>query len=915
MDKMKRAFKIAVKDDLLSLNGTEFEDLCSTLLELILKETVTIEGQNLYAKPVKYTGDMANESYNIIGQCGTDEKYFDDPFTKPLSDLKGAITNHPKCKEVYLFSNKVAVTNRISTLTKTVEDLKLVQIVHYYDSDKIGDVIFENLGSYKILKILAYLVRTNDLYRILPDANKLPQHKGDYFVREEESKILKKLDDEDILQIHGLSGIGKSEISISIAERLRDDFDYVFFIEGDYEQNSTLKFEAVRLSKHDHLINLATKLENSRILLVLDNFNQNIKQIAREFNGLNKKKSKCLITSLESSLSKTQTFHLGYLDKVQAEKILNSCSTPPSSEELNHLMNCIGGYPLILNILKANVEDGSFDWKDVILEVDKVHGLSDPDMINKSIANRIIGFVSEKFKKQLAFIKYIEPKNRKINKNFIRFMLGRLPLSDFEKSSLITIQDSIYYDIHQIVLDSINHTTETEPFLSEFEEELVVFLNEQHQKKGFDFYSFMFNHRSFLEQQLNHTRGRLKKSILYSLIQSNDINTSTEKIISKIKAIETNKVDFIDILLLIERYELELYLITDSVEREKTALVQINDLKQILMNIEDTQSKIALQHHIGKIYSKINQDDLALDFFDKVLKSDPSADYAILQITKIHAKAKNIAEVKKNIRFIFDSDEIRRNGSITVLLAFYSFISDSRYSELKKEHIDDRIEDFVIEVKRCLDDKFDQPYELISKLSSSLCYAFPSQFKDLVDSLPEPSNVDTNDKLRFNYAKILSEYFKLLSTNYHEIDRIDKLTETKQKGISYFKSLDLTPFSRREAAKFYLLIGDFQGALSLSKDFDFNDPFQYQTLCKIQRGLTNYDKALIAIDEAIKMGENNKLQDFFLAAFYNDKAETENSLQITNCLDSLARSIELQTNLKEKQLWKIKLESWKNNYH
>ncbi|SOD12266.1 hypothetical protein [Pedobacter xixiisoli] len=911
MSNIRRTFKIAVKDDLLTLNGTEFEELCTTLLELILKEPVTLEGQNLSAKPVKYTGDMADIRFDIIGQCGTDENYFDDPFSKPLADLKGAIKNHPQCKEVYLFSNRFARTNRISSLTKEIENLKYSQKAYPYDADKIGDVIFDNLNSPKILKILSFLVRSNELYRLLPDANQIPKHKANYFNRDEETQIINRFKSQDVIQIYGLSGIGKSELSISIVEALKQEFEFTFFIEGDYEQNTRFKFEGVRLSKQDHLINLAGKLENSRVLLILDNFNQNVRQIVQDFKNLNKLNSKCLITSLEISLPKKEAFHLGYLNREQSEKILNSCSVPPNSSQLDVLLDFVGGYPLILNILKSNIDDGSFEWGDVINELGLIHSLSDPEMLNKNIASRIIGFVKDKFERQLAFVKYINPRNRKINKYFIKSMLGRLPLSDFEKSSLITAQDSIYFDIHQIVLDSINDVAKTTSFESDFDTLLLDFLNEQHQKKGVDFYGFIFNHRTFLDRKLSSATGLLKKSILYSLIQSNDINTSTSDTISKIKSIVPNGNDFIDILLLIEQFELELYLISETESRKITALSQIDALKTILSSVKEHNSQLALLHHIGKIYSKINENNLALDFFEKVLKIDPYADYTILQVTKIYSKARKTNEVKERLNFIFTNEEIRRKGSLTVLLAFYSLISDSNHNELRKEYIFNRIDDFIIEVKRCLDDKFDQPYEVLSKLSSSLCYEFPIQFGDLVESLPEPTNIDTNDKLRFNYAKILSEYYKFLYSNYTDDDKDIKLEKTKQKAINYFNQIVLDSFSRREAAKFFLLIEDFAGALALAKDFDFNDAFQYQTLCKIQRGLNNYDDSLTAIDKAIDMGKSKNLQSFFVAAFYNDKAETEYLLKSSDCIASLQQGIDLRANDQEKERWMKKNEAWK----
>src|ERR1700744_3225883 len=105
MSPLERNFKLKVADDFRVLDGGEFGRFGRLVMEVILGERVIHKGQNLYAKPVGYTADFANSEYEIIGQAGTDQDYYEDDFKKPLNDIRGALKNHDTTKQIYLFSN------------------------------------------------------------------------------------------------------------------------------------------------------------------------------------------------------------------------------------------------------------------------------------------------------------------------------------------------------------------------------------------------------------------------------------------------------------------------------------------------------------------------------------------------------------------------------------------------------------------------------------------------------------------------------------------------------------------------------------------------------------------------------------------------------------------------------------------
>ncbi|RFZ82364.1 hypothetical protein DYU05_17305 [Mucilaginibacter terrenus] len=913
MNLIQRNFKIAVKDDLNALNGTEFEMVCRTILELILNEPITLEGQNLYAKPVKSTADMGSTFYDTVGQCGTDVDYY-EKFEKPIKDTEGAIGNHPKSKVIYLFSNRFATTSKISDLNDLIKSKQYNQTVFIYDSDKIGDVLLDNISSAKLESIWMYLSRSYELFKIFPDTNKLPNFKSKYYSRPEESAIIDLLNNRDHLQVYGLSGIGKTELTISVAHTLKDQFDTVIFIEGDYEQNLHFNINGVRLSKFDQLINLSNILEKYRILLILDNFNDNVNRIIADFLKANSKKSKCIITSLQSQISADNTYNLLYLSDGTATAILEDSLNPPDESQLDFLIKEIKGYPLILNILKANVENGSFSWDEIIKEIGSVIQLNDPESKDLNIAKRVVGFVKDKYDKAFAFLKYVNPHNRKINRYFIKSILGTLVLSNFQKSSFINIQDAIYYDVHKIVLDAIISYVNEIKYEDEFDDNLLKFLSEQNQKKGSDFYSMVFNHREFLNQKLTHTNDLLKKTVLYAIIQATDIRVNPASIIEKLEQLKLNDVEYIDVLLLIEMFEIVLFQIKSDTDRVQIAEKQISKLADILQKTIDSEIKINLLHHIGKIYAKVNNPKMALQYFDQVIAINPKADYCILQITRIYDQKRDYDASKNNLKLIFEDEEILKNISVSLLLSFYDILSVSKYEHLRKQYIDTNINNFVIKLVQSLDAKFDQPYQTINKYSDILSYSFPEEFEFIMESLPEPSNIDANNELKYNYANTLSVYYKHLKDRYSKADKEEKMNSIKKSLLEYFEfieTISLNDFQKRNVGKFWLNMEDYLKALNVVKDLDYSDgEFNNQTLCKIYKGLKDYDKANIAIDTAIALGIKKRTASKFMAAFYHDKSEVEYYQNSVDCLRTLETAIDTSIDNHLKEQWRLKLDLW-----
>ncbi|OFX27296.1 MAG: hypothetical protein A2033_01305 [Bacteroidetes bacterium GWA2_31_9] len=916
MNLLERSFKVKVTEDLKILNGEEFEIFTRYILELILNEKVIHKGQNLYAKPVGYTADFANTEYKIIGQSGTDEGYFDD-FSKPTKDIKSAIKNHATAEEVYLFSNRYAGTARLGDLKTHAKDNGVTQKILPYDSERIAEVILDKiLASHIVDEIFKYLPTSYELFKILPKTSLLPAHKDTYYERIEENNIIEKLNHKSIIQAYGLSGIGKTEITLGIAQKVSPQYETVLWIDGDSIQNSKINFNAIKISKFDKLINLATILETYKVLLIFDNINADTFEIQEAFVRHNKKDSKCLISSLTKSLDEEYTFQLNEVSDDIAKKILFGGNIEVQEEDCAKIITYTGKHPLILKIIHSAVKNNILNWESLILELEDVNQLTDKGK-NQTISNRIIGKIRQANEKELSILNYIN--NRIISKSILNKLIGNIGVEKLLANSIIGKDNSKYYSIHQIILDSIKTEVTNTQWLNEFYTKIKSYLIEHNEIKDIGFYCFIFNHKDLLFSIFDKASDiEFKRIIIYSIIQSTDIKNSSQidSLVEKAQMlIEENK-SYYENLLSIELGEIKLLKIDKKKDKEKYELEaknEIDSLNKLLASLNDKAHKSTILHHIGKLYFKIGEDAIALGKFEEVLELKPNDTFALLQIARISSNAKNDKRVKEITAYIFSLSEC----PLSILLSFYELISNNNYSGLKSTHIDKQIDLFTAKIIEAIDSRYDQPYNILGKISSHLSYNFPEYFETIVNNLPTPSNIDFNENLRFNFAITLVSYYKYLKYNGGKEKNESKMEKTLSLAKINFELSDLdTDFKKATYVDLLIEAMEFDLALEKALEFEDENEFNFQKLSKIYRGQGDNSKAIENIDKAIQFHKNSGKNTLaYIAAFLNDKAEAENGDNNIVCLTTLKEAIEKQPTQKTKDQWTIKLDKWTEKFN
>jgi hypothetical protein len=293
-----------------------------------------------------------------------------------------------------------------------------------------------------------------------------------------------------------------------------------------------------------------------------------VKEFVSLFAKSNKHNSKCIITSLQRNIETKNSYNLLFVETEIAKKILSNSKTQPSDTQLTTIINEVSGYPLVLNLIVSAIEVDDFSWDDIINEIANLKDF--PDSKNVKLSERIIGKFKSVIDTELQWLKKIN--NRKISRHFLDFILGKRRIIELEKRSLIRIQDSFFFDTHQLILDSIKSeiTISDNKFILDG---LENYLSKCNEIKNIDYFQFMLNHDRFIREiydSLVFTQN-LKKTILYALIQTIDSFNSSEWFLKELDKIEYEpKTKYYDLLLLIEKSEIELYQIDKKSNEYKT---------------------------------------------------------------------------------------------------------------------------------------------------------------------------------------------------------------------------------------------------------------------------------------------------------------------------------------------------------
>lgn len=909
---LAKQFKNAIVRDMSSFNGTQFEDFCQVLLRLILNDDdILHKGCNLNGKPVSCAVDIKTEYCKIVGQSGTDTDYFSKAdFEKPMGDIRGTEKNNPLCEVLYLFSNQRASDAQHTGLVTKINAESPSFEVKIYDVEKIAETIYENVNAPRCNEVWQYLTESSQFYDIFPKRNCIPQSSLHYVQRDKESKAFQALlETQSIVEIVGVSGIGKSEFAKQVTKDISQNFESLFWINGsEYES-----LDSVKLCRFGYEVNLRFVLENYKSLVIVDNLNENVAKLNEDFQKANKHESKCIITSLKQSLSDALTYKLPCMEDELICKYIDSFGLGISETERKKLVTLVAGYPLAVNMICASAKDDLFSIGELLSD-GALQNLEDEH--NQRLSERIVRKIYDKYAAELDLLSYIDC--QVISSDFLRVIVDRIRLKYLCRYSVLQQEDAYTFRIHQVVLDAIKCIAHI-PDLKELADKLSCYLDKKNRQKDIPFFTLFHHNVSFIDKVYHNadTTEEQKKVILYSRLQAENTFSDPLKYLSLINELTLQPANSLyDCLLQADKNEIELSA-TKREEFSEKAKNIIVDLESELKKTTDENIKFELLHHIGKLYVKLRDGENAKPYFEKALMIRPKAYATMLQLAKIahNSKPSDISKAKEYVSTILDYNIKGHGVPLTIVLACYSvFLSKKAYSDLEEKYIESNFENFSNVIMISLLNFNNQAVPTLGSFAYSFAYINPEFMRrtfELLQKLPAASSDNVYIQACANLKAV--EY-KL------EIDKkSDKAKTIFKEAEYYFELLNLKEkeegrskdYMRKRYQELLMDAEEWKQALEFSANFDDKDSvFYYQNVAKIYQNLQDYPQAIGNIDKAIAKVSDTDYKSSFLwnkACILYDMGDKE-SLKI------LQEAIDMRKEDKAKDEWKEMLNKWIVNF-
>lgn len=923
MEFIKRSFIEKIVEDLRILNGTDFELFCKPIFDLIMGESSIHKGVNLYAKPISRTVDFVADNFNVVAQCGTDDDYFghfskklpellaiDYEATKPIKDIRSAIKNSEQAGSIYIFANQEAKAGRLSTLDKLVRHLGIDKEIHVYDSERLANVVYENISNQRLLgSIIEYLPTAAHVYSAISIKYGLPLLPSGYVERYEEKEIIDTVLGNMISLVHGISGIGKSKICLSVAHKLKEHYDSVVWI--SVKEGEEIDFNSVRPGGFDNNLNLRHLCSTYKTLVILDNYIGDISYLREQLESFARDDCRLIVTSLNRLTTGDGVYNLGEMSQEDSVSLLQ-LSANINDDVRAAIIEKVGGYPLGLQLTARIIDEENYTEEDIaefINELDQLGREMVPER-SATLVEVIVGRHADKFIRELAMLSLLG--NTHISTYALTKTFGLVSLRNLEKVSLVVREDMHSVSIHSIILLAINNLDIPNEIHEENITLLLAALHKDNEFKPRGYYHFCVYHNDVLHTL--YERRKLdyeKKILLYAIIQTTDNSTEKNNLLSEINKFDLTENLDVNLFLLIEKLELELVSINRKTDDDKYmshSEYAIETLRKIPLEGLEPRLKLLIKHHIAKITFWRGEKDDAETQFLEILKEYPNCPQCKLQLARIASNRGDEETVMGYVDDVLAAPDPEMSHSI--LLSFYDLIAESKYTKAQGKYIDDRLPQFFTDITTTLHASFDHSYRVLSRLSKHLGYNHPNEFVAICSNLPTPDNVDKNNKLMKSYAEIQMALYRAYKYGHFD-NKEEKLKSSSNLAEKYYLEAGQdNDFERLSLCKIYIEMGAVDKAQAVLAVVENHDGFYYQTCAKIHKELGATEKALEDINQAIELETKGQNRSWFVSSFLNDKAEILHVEGNAEAIDVQRQAIELQRNMKTKLAWEKKLRSW-----
>ncbi|MCT4687021.1 hypothetical protein [Vallitalea sp.] len=767
-----------------------------------------------------------------------------------------------------------------------------------------------------------YYEENNRIESILLD--EIPRVREDYVQRKDiEKDYMELLENENIIQLYGISGIGKTELTKRIVNDVAYMFEKTYWISCN--KNSVINLKSIRGISGEK-IDLISKVKEMKCLIILDNAFNGVNELIKIFSRNNMFESKVIIISQQKLGSRTtKKLPLEFMKKEEAEQIFYESIFQKCG--FKDLLSQLEYHPLMLMILKMFLldEDNGLNVED-FKDIKKLVKLKDDELTqSERICNKIIGDYYSKNNNICILISNLG--KNELEESFLKkCILDEIPC--LIKKCFLKYEEGYYY-LHDIILNSIkaiissNSNKEGLVFVPEIKEFLIT----ENEKRSLQFYSFFAFHEDFLYRMLKASTDNEFNILIYNSILLFSNHQNIDKHINNIEKllIKDKLENYYSIKLYIEKLELIVQDKRSKQGRNEKVSDAIKELKNLQKKELDDESQLLVKHHIAKFYNWNNDYNEAIELLKEILEKKPNESSTLLQLLRVYRQWLT----KKNVS---REEKAKLDNAVKNILenADYQKMPVAIYLEMVNL-VKNRPLNTVGNLNSCLWSNFDyfkkivmlyskngvfeHIYYIMGELAETISYKEGKFFDEWFRTIEHPVELKKKDMLS-SIIKIYISEIKLRKNNGDDYKLLLKYLEEcwflyKEK---YFKKKK-NPFEYNLLVKMYISIEEYNRALEeLDEVYDKENIWNLKNMALIKSGLGELDVALNIISNAINKYRESK-DPFYLFAFLKDKADILYKKADKECIDNFIQAIESCHDDKLQLEWREILKEWKKEYN
>lgn len=390
-----------------ALSGVELEEFGVRLASLAAGVPLRHRGVGLKGNPQGHTIDAYSEDATVGAQFGTTADYFEN-LNKPKADLAQIRAQVPSVTEVYLMSSQEASAKRQIELiaweqTCLADGIRL----HVFHAQRIAEFILNEVMEREddFERIVDFLEPLRYLRDLRPSSHRLPQHTAGYVARHAVVQdFLARLDTHRVGLLWGMSGIGKSQLALAVANVRRSRFDWTVWTRN-IPLHSVGDLESVDVTGRGIRHNLLGMIRSRSCLVILDDpelrvpLDELLIQIQERCGA----DARVIVTS-QQCVGAPNALQVPFMDDAEARRVLERGATPCPPAAFAAIQQAVGGHPMALQLLNALVRPGR-SWHDIAEEAKRIGNFADEER-SVRLADRVISDRRAVLEEPLAFFKW-----------------------------------------------------------------------------------------------------------------------------------------------------------------------------------------------------------------------------------------------------------------------------------------------------------------------------------------------------------------------------------------------------------------------------------------------------------------------------------------------------------------------------